>query len=106
MRTREINHDRTRGRFERGRPFVAEAAEDEPAAGGERPVVGDERRHVGPEARIERRGGFAREGVGAQRDELELWMREHPVEHLRLRVAGGAEDGSRDALSLRTHAAR
>ena len=96
VRAGKVDHDGVRRRLERGRPLVVEAAEDELRTGPERLVVGDECRQRAVQAWVEDARGRAGERVGAERDELELRVRQHAVERLLTRVAGGAEDRSCD----------
>ena len=72
VRAREVDDDGVGRRFERSRPLVVEAAEDElrPGTGGLR--VRDERRHVAVQARVEGACRLTGERVRAEGDELEL----------------------------------
>ena len=84
MRAGEVDDDAARGRLERRRPLVVEAHEDDVGAARERLLVRHERGQpaaVAGEARVEREAA-AGERVRAERDELELGMREHAVERL------------------------
>ena len=58
----------------------AEAREHELGVGCERPRVRNERRQVAVESDVERGRGAPRQRVRAERDELELRVREHAVE--------------------------
>jgi hypothetical protein len=93
VRTGEVDDDGARRRLERRRLLVAQACEDDLGARRERLRVRDERRQVPVQPDVERRGTSPRERVGAEGDELELRVREHPVERLLARVPGGTEDG-------------
>ena len=98
VRAREVDDDGVGRRLERRRPLVLEAAEDELGSGRERLVVRDERRQRAVQPRVEDARGRAGERVGAERDELQLRVREHAVERLLAGIAGGAEDRGRDAM--------
>ena len=89
----EIDHDRACGRLERGRLLVPEAEEDRLGAARARLEVRGEHRHRAVEPRVERVGGPAGERIRPERDQLELRMREHPVERLLAGVPGRTEDG-------------
>ena len=95
VRPGEIDDDRTGRRLERGRPLVAEAEEDELRARGGRLVVPDEGRQRSVQPDVERRGGRARQRVGAEGHDLELRVAEHPVEGLLPGVPGGPENRQR-----------
>ena len=94
MRAGEIDDDHVGVRVQQRRPLVVEAAEDQLRACRDGGVVRDERRHVAVQPRVEHARTLAGERVGAERDELELRVREHAVEGLLARIAGGAEDDS------------
>jgi hypothetical protein len=99
VRAREIDEDGVGRSCERGSPLVLEAAEDELGAGRKRHLVRRERGQRSVQARVEHARRRAGERVGAQRDELELRMREHAIERLLAGIARGTDDRGRDTHS-------
>ena len=100
----EVDDDALHGRIERGGVLVAEAEEDDVGAAGERLVVRDEGGSVGGavprQTRVERARGLPRQRVRPERDQVELRMREHPVERLLSGVAGGTGDCGKHSLRI------
>ena len=101
VRAGEVDDDLGVRRLERRRLLVAEAEEDDVRAGGERLRVRRRTRAGSPF----RRGSSAEarlpgERVRAERDRLEVGVREHPVERLLTRVSGAAEDVRRSACGI------
>ena len=84
-------------RLELRRPLVVEADEDEVGAASQRLLVRNERgRPAGPvagEAGVESARGLPGERVRAEREQVELGVREDAVERLLPGVAGSADDG-------------
>src|SRR5260221_625358 len=89
----EVDDDVGVRRLERGGLLVPEADEDDVRARGEGLAVRDERRQVAVQTRVQRRRSPAGERVGSERDRLEVWMRQEPVEGLLTRISGATEDG-------------
>ena len=88
----EIDDDRVARRVEQRRLLGAEAREHHLGVVLESLGVRDERRKVPVQADVERGRRVARQRVRPERHELELRVREHPVEGLLAGVAGATED--------------
>ena len=93
MRAGEVDDDRVARWVDRRRLLVSQAEEEDVGVGCERLLVSHERGQLGVhEARVERGRGPPRQRVGAERDRLELRVRENAVERLLTRVAGTSDD--------------
>src|SRR5207245_4514474 len=93
----QVDHDPARGRLEPRGALVVEADEDDVGAALQGRLVRDEVRDplaaVPVQAGIELGGAPAGEAVRADGVQVELGMREHAVERLLPRIAGGTDDG-------------
>ncbi len=93
VRAREIDDDTGRRDVDRGRRLVREADDRDVGLVGQRLLVRDEGGDGSPcQPRVERARRLARERVGADRDQAQLRVAEHPVERLLTGIAGRTDD--------------
>ncbi len=92
VRPREVDHDGVGRRLECGGGLVREAEEEHVGVTRRGSRIRDERRQRAVETRVEATGRLPGERLGTERDELQVGVREHPVERLLAGVAGRADD--------------
>src|SRR3981081_2772088 len=100
MPAREVDDDCVRRRLEGGRLVMTQAEEEHVGTACQRFTVRDERGQGAVQSEIERRRRLPGEGVRAERDDLELGVREDPVERLLACITRAPNECSREHMCL------